>query len=257
MNERDTDGLIASLGFLINNSLYGTHPTIPDRYVSREEIKELLERQKDKKEARKDDNKMNKYSHYFDEIVPYLITNKGEEVSYVLFKDLVQVRSILFDFTDMYHLSFILADSDRLPKDSSIIYDCEVEREESQYGPRIKMLNSFFEFIETKDQRGKPYTAINLHTIENLRRKGTNNANIANCISRIDPEFTFHCGIFYTDEEGKRDEAYVEVTDEETGEKQVFDTVHRNEDTIWGAEFRYVKDEGWKLIKWNLKRVPK
>ena len=59
MKERDTDGLVKSLGFLINNSLYGMiDPKKPTRYVSREEIKEMLERKKDKREiARKDDNK--------------------------------------------------------------------------------------------------------------------------------------------------------------------------------------------------------
>lgn len=50
MEERDTDCLIESLGFLINNSLYGIDPKKPTRYVSREEIKEMLERRKDKKE---------------------------------------------------------------------------------------------------------------------------------------------------------------------------------------------------------------
>lgn len=53
MKERDTDGLIKSLGFLINNSLYGMiDPKKPTRYVSREEIKEMLEKYKKEKEKR-------------------------------------------------------------------------------------------------------------------------------------------------------------------------------------------------------------
>lgn len=49
MKERDTDGLVKSLGFLINNTLYGIiDPKKPTRYVSREEIKEMLERKNEK-----------------------------------------------------------------------------------------------------------------------------------------------------------------------------------------------------------------